>query len=79
MPEPKSSDKVIAEKKSSYRKWIESEGVPLVEGFFMEDINEVPLKHWARLNLHIVLAAWHSATRYRRRSNKAAPAGETCR
>jgi oxalate decarboxylase/phosphoglucose isomerase-like protein (cupin superfamily) len=50
MPEPKTSDKVIAEKKSSYRKWIETEGVPLVEGFFMEDINEVPLKHWARLN-----------------------------
>ena len=50
MPEPKISDKQIAEKKSSYRKWIESEGVPLIEGFFMEDINEVPLKHWARLN-----------------------------
>lgn len=48
MPEPKISTQVIAEKKSSYRKWIESEGIALVEGFFIEDIKTVPLQPWKR-------------------------------
>ena len=49
MPEPKISDKPIAEKKSSYRKWIEAEGIPLVEGFFIEDIKKVELSPWERI------------------------------
>ncbi len=49
MLEPKISTQVIAEKKSSYRKWIEAEKIPLIEGFFIEDINSVPLSHWARV------------------------------
>ncbi len=38
MATPQISTKPIAEKKSSYRKWIESDGVPLIEGFFIDDI-----------------------------------------
>ena len=48
MSEPKISSQPIAEKKSSYRKWIEAESIPLIEGFFIEDIKEVPLKPWER-------------------------------
>ena len=48
MAEPRISDKPIAEKKSSYRKWVESEGVSLIEGFFIEDIKTVPLQPWKR-------------------------------
>ncbi|MBI3061856.1 MAG: ethanolamine ammonia lyase-activating protein, partial [Deltaproteobacteria bacterium] len=48
MAEPKISDKPIAEKKSSYHKWVESEGVSLIEGFFIEDIKTVPLQPWER-------------------------------
>jgi hypothetical protein len=40
MGEPKVSDKPIAEKKGSYRKWVEAEGVSLIEGFFIEDIKK---------------------------------------
>ena len=46
--EPRISTQPIAEKKSSYRKWIEAEGVPLIEGFFIEDLNSVPLHPWDR-------------------------------
>ncbi|MBI4527605.1 MAG: cupin domain-containing protein [Deltaproteobacteria bacterium] len=48
MAEPKISNQQIAEKKSSYRKWVEAEGVPLIEGFFVDDINTLPLKPWDR-------------------------------
>ena len=48
MAEPKISTQPIAEKKSSYRKWIESEGIALIEGFFIEDIKNVPLQPWER-------------------------------
>ena len=48
MAEPKISTTPIAENKSSYRKWIEAEGIPLVEGFFIEDIKKVPLQPWER-------------------------------
>jgi oxalate decarboxylase/phosphoglucose isomerase-like protein (cupin superfamily) len=46
--QPKISDQSIAEKKSSYRKWIEAEGVPLMEGFFIEDLKTIPLQPWER-------------------------------
>src|SRR6266850_1305275 len=48
MAEPKISTQPIAEKKSSYRKWIEAEGMALMEGFFIEDIKDVPLQPWER-------------------------------
>ncbi|MBI4528254.1 MAG: cupin domain-containing protein [Deltaproteobacteria bacterium] len=38
----------LPEKKSSYRKWLELEGIPLIEGFFMEDLKKVPLQPWGR-------------------------------
>jgi len=46
--QPKISTQPIAEHKSSYRKWIEAEGIPLVEGFFIEDVKKVPLAPWQR-------------------------------
>jgi hypothetical protein len=48
MAEPKISTQPIAEKKSSYRKWIEAEGMALMEGFYIEDIKDVPLQSWER-------------------------------
>jgi oxalate decarboxylase/phosphoglucose isomerase-like protein (cupin superfamily) len=48
MAEPKISTQPIAEKKSSYRKWIEAEGMALMEGFFIADIKDVPLQPWER-------------------------------
>jgi len=48
MSEPKISSQPIAEKKSSYRKWVEAERIPLMEGFFIEDIKQVPLEPWER-------------------------------
>jgi len=48
MGEPKISTKQIAENRSSYRSWVASEGIPLIEGFFLEDIRKVPLEPWAR-------------------------------
>jgi len=48
MEEPKISTRAIAENRSSYRNWVENEGIPLIEGFFLEDIREVPLEPWAR-------------------------------
>ena len=48
MAQPKISTQPIAEQKSSYRKWIEAEGIPLVEGFFIEDVKKVPLAPWQR-------------------------------
>ena len=37
MEEPKISTRPIAENRSSYRSWLASEGIPLIEGFFLED------------------------------------------
>jgi hypothetical protein len=48
MEEPKISTRSIAENRSSYRIWLASEGIPLIEGFFFEDIRKVPLEPWAR-------------------------------
>lgn len=44
--EPKISAKPIAEKGSSYQRWVEGEGIPLIGGFFIEDIQKVPLEPW---------------------------------
>jgi hypothetical protein len=43
MEEPKISTKSITEKGSSYKRWVASEGIPIIEGFFIEDIRKVPL------------------------------------
>jgi oxalate decarboxylase/phosphoglucose isomerase-like protein (cupin superfamily) len=48
MEEPKISTRPIGENKSSYRSWVESEGIPLIEGFFIEDIRKVRLEPWER-------------------------------
>jgi len=48
LEEPKISTKQIAENRSSYGSWVASEGIPLIEGFFLEDIRKVPLEPWAR-------------------------------
>jgi hypothetical protein len=48
MEEPKISTNTITEKGSSYKKWIASEGIPIIEGFFIKDIREVPLEPWKR-------------------------------
>lgn len=48
MAEPVVSTQPIAEKKSSYWKWLETEGVPVVEGFFVEDLKTVPVTPWKR-------------------------------
>ena len=36
------------EGKSSYEKWVESEGVPVIKTFFVEDIRDVKLEWWER-------------------------------
>ena len=38
----------MPKKKSSYRKWIETEGIPLIEGFFIEDLTTMALYPWDR-------------------------------
>jgi quercetin dioxygenase-like cupin family protein len=39
----------VADQRSSYIKWVESEGIPLVRGFFIEDVKKVPLGYWERV------------------------------
>src|ERR1044071_8765959 len=34
--------------KTSYEKWIESEGIPIYKTFFVEDIRKVKLEPWER-------------------------------
>ncbi len=46
MEQPKISTTPIAEKGSSYQRWVESEGIPLIGGFFIEDIQKVELAPW---------------------------------
>jgi quercetin dioxygenase-like cupin family protein len=38
----------ITDRRSSYIKWVESEGIPLIRGFFVEDVKKVPLGCWER-------------------------------
>ncbi|OGQ77658.1 MAG: hypothetical protein A3F90_16905 [Deltaproteobacteria bacterium RIFCSPLOWO2_12_FULL_60_19] len=39
----------ITDRRSSYVKWVESEGLPLVHGFFIGDVRTVSLGHWERI------------------------------
>ncbi|HWH80236.1 MAG TPA: hypothetical protein VNT76_22810, partial [Candidatus Binatus sp.] len=48
MVEPKISTESITQKSSSYKQWVEHEGIPLVESFFVENIATVPLEPWKR-------------------------------
>jgi hypothetical protein len=48
MEEPKISTQSITPKDSSYKAWVKSEGIPLVESFFVEDIATVTLEPWKR-------------------------------
>ena len=42
-------DIVAALQNSAYQQWVKSEGLPLVEGYGLEDVREVKLAPWARL------------------------------
>ena len=35
--------------RTGYRLWMEQEGIPIIEGYGVEDVNDVPRKPWARL------------------------------
>ena len=35
--------------KTTYEKWQEGEGIPIVRGYFVEDLHSVPLEPWERL------------------------------
>jgi len=38
---------VRPERQDTYREWQEAQGIPVVEGFFIEDVKEVEVKPWA--------------------------------
>ena len=42
-------DIVAALQNSAYQQWVKSEGLPLVEGYGLEDVREVKLAPWARM------------------------------
>ncbi|HXQ33541.1 MAG TPA: hypothetical protein VN843_05925 [Anaerolineales bacterium] len=44
MQEPTISTKPIAENRGSYKSWVPSEGIPIIQGFFIEDIRKVALE-----------------------------------
>jgi len=48
MQEPTISRKPFAENRSSYKSWVASEGIPIIQGFFIEDIWKVALEPWRR-------------------------------
>jgi len=63
MQDPKISTESIVGMGGSYRKWVESEGIPLVESFFVEDIATVPLEPWKRtggLGMRYLALCWGS-------------------
>ena len=35
--------------KTAYRRWMEEEGIPIIEGYGVEDVTELPRRPWARL------------------------------
>ena len=39
----------LTDRRSSYIKWVESEGIPFIRGFFIEDVKKVALGHWERI------------------------------
>ena len=42
-------DLPVLKRVEAYQTFIESEGIPIVTGFFVEDLNTLPLKPWARV------------------------------
>ncbi|MDI7261165.1 MAG: ethanolamine ammonia lyase-activating protein [Thermodesulfobacteriota bacterium] len=42
-----SKDKII-QMTSAYDWWVQNEGVPIIKGYFVEDINKVPVEPWHR-------------------------------
>ena len=42
-------DLPVLHRVEAYQTFIESEGIPIVTGFFVEDLNTLPLKPWARV------------------------------
>lgn len=44
-----SSERESFDKRSPYRKWVEEEGIPLHEGYAIQDLRKVELKPWKRL------------------------------
>ena len=48
MVEPKIANESIRANCSSYKQWVETEGIPLIESFFVEDIASEPLAPWPR-------------------------------
>ena len=42
-------DLPVLNRVEAYQTFIESEGIPIVTGFFVEDLNTLPLKPWARV------------------------------
>jgi hypothetical protein len=39
----------IRDRRTSYQKWAESEGIPFIRGFFIEDVKKVALGYWDRI------------------------------
>jgi len=39
---------VLVEEKMAFERWVESEGLDLVRGFYIEDLKTIPLKPWSR-------------------------------
>ncbi len=50
MAKPQSSETAatVDGNKSSYEKWVEGEGIPVIKTFFVEDIRDVKLEWWQR-------------------------------
>src|SRR5581483_7103409 len=47
-PETRNSTDSADGDKSSYDKWLEGEGIPVIKNFFVEDIRDVQLVWWER-------------------------------
>lgn len=43
------SDAPVYKAESFYRRWIEAEGIPIYEGFYIEDLASLELKPWGRV------------------------------
>ena len=57
---------ISPDKRTAFEKWVDSEGLDLIGGVFVEDLRRVPLKPWARkggLGVYIKLlgAGWENA------------------
>ncbi|MBF8280644.1 MAG: hypothetical protein HW383_417, partial [Candidatus Magasanikbacteria bacterium] len=38
----------MAKRETSYEIWLKEEGIPVIEGYGVEDVTELPLKAWQR-------------------------------